>query len=146
MNVQNGNNPYLYKLVGSWGYAPLALNWRLFQQWQKTRPAGWFPDVPGLVTTEWYRSMVAEGRANTMWTQWHIKYCDERGLYTLYANLANGYTMCSNHQEPGEHFGGDKSPGVDHPRAPGWEPAMDNWPDKLQLYDWAANQIGTAGP
>ena len=94
---------YLYPLVGSWGYAPEGRVWKEFRKWfhKKSCEKGFHPYVEGLTPTKWYKK---QEKKRSMWTMWHIKYAEEMGLLTVYANLPDKKTLASNWREPGLHF------------------------------------------
>ena len=100
-DLVNHTDPFLYKLVGSIGFSPNPQVWKDFLSWLKTIDIDTFPaEVPGLVTTEWYKSL----DKRTMWTQLFIYFCEQRGLYTLYSYHNNKETMASHWRERGTHF------------------------------------------
>eukprot|EP00941_MAST-03F_sp_MAST-3F-sp1_P004662 g4662.t1 len=86
---------YMYKLPGSWGFAPSSVHWAAFLDWYETRSkreVSFSPvhdckvSVENLVTSKWYITFVESGLSDTMWTAWFICFCAERNLFTLYLN------------------------------------------------------------
>lgn len=94
---------YLYKLVGSWGYAPEPEVWMRFRTWfhQHACDPNFHPYVDDLVPTIWYRK---QERKRSMWTMWHIRYAHDHHLFTVYANLKGSRTLAASWREPGLHF------------------------------------------
>ncbi|KAL7545880.1 hypothetical protein ACHAWF_009239 [Thalassiosira exigua] len=98
--IVNDHQPFLYKLVGSIGFSPHPKRWREFLEWVATKDLGTFDaHVEGLVTSDWYKN-----DKESIWTQLFIRFCEERGLYTLYINLPEGKTLAAHWREKGEHF------------------------------------------
>ena len=45
LSIDNGNQPYLYRVPGSWGFSPAPLPWARFLAWQLAHAAdGYEPD------------------------------------------------------------------------------------------------------
>ncbi len=126
--IVNGHKPFLYRLVGSIGFSPHPGRWKEFMDWVKTKDLRTFDArVDGLVTSDWYDHLDKK----TMWTQLFIRFCDERGLSTLYVNLPDGKTLAAHWREKGEHYaGGD---GRDFPPA---EAVLSEFPSELAEYGW----------
>jgi hypothetical protein len=98
---------FLYKLVGTWGFAPVPAVWARFLRWYGgTGGADAAVGVDGLHSSIWLETDIARGKAQSMWMQHFVKFCDEEGLYIVHANLPGGKALASHHQESGEHFDG----------------------------------------
>lgn len=141
--VVNGQNPFLYRLVGSWGYMPTATNWRKFRAWfKKMHPkrhgSNFDPLVPGLETSTWFAIFRGNGEVDPMWTQWFVRFCHENGLFTLYANLKST-TMGANWRESGMRHGEGK---YDFPPELEWTPEIAQTPRTLVKYGWDARRVG----
>ncbi len=102
---------FLYQLLGSWGYAPHPDRWREFQDWYHnvSKDSSFKPYVPGLKMTAWYKTFEKKGKADSMWTMWHIYFSANRSLYTVYSNLkglsdSSQWCLSVNRKEPGLHF------------------------------------------
>lgn len=101
--IQHGeshqHSAYMYKLVGTWGFAPRARHWTQFQAWFFERYADkeYKPYVDGLKINKWYN-----GRE---WSNWFLRFCEEENLFNLYGNMPEKSTLCANWREPGEHYG-----------------------------------------
>jgi len=111
--ISSDGTAYLYKLVGSWGYAPNPDHWLLFQDWyhRVIKDSNFHPYVDGLVMNKWFKQFQKERRSHTMWTMWFIYYCNINSLYTIYNNLNACYNttkncLAVNRREPGLHFSG----------------------------------------
>ena len=77
--------PFLSPIPGSWGFMPRPAAWRGFVAWQKAHAAD--DPTKGLPAdfqpSAWYRGAAAAGRADSMWTIWHIAYTAAKGQATL---------------------------------------------------------------
>lgn len=101
--IVNGHMPFLYKLPGSIGFSPHPKRWAEFLRWVETKDLDTFDaHVNGLVTSDWYGTL----NKKSIWTQLFIRFCEERGLYTLYVTLPKSQTLAAHWREKGEHFGG----------------------------------------
>mmetsp|Transcript_80204 Transcript_80204/g.214845 ORF Transcript_80204/g.214845 Transcript_80204/m.214845 type:complete len:442 (+) Transcript_80204:231-1556(+) len=109
LEVDNNFEPYLYRVVGSWGFSPAPGPWAAFLAWQRARAlAGYEPDdltFRGklICTSYWWKQFRSEGREPSMWTAWYIRFMAERGLYCLYPNLPDKHGFARTFREPGEH-------------------------------------------
>lgn len=140
--------PYLHLLPGSYGLAPDAAVWTEFLGWVAQRQAEprFRPYVEGLVTTAWFRSFEKQGRQGTMWTQWFIRFVDERRLYTLYPNTSPEACLVIHWREKGEHF--SQSDADSFKRNPGrlvsvWN-RLPAFPSSLLYYNWSMLPAGEA--
>jgi hypothetical protein len=130
--IVNAHMPYLYKLVGSIGFSPHPTRWQEFLAWVGTKNLTTFDArVEGLVTSDWYNKL----NKKSMWTQLFIRFCEERGLYTLYVNLPDHKALAAHWRERGEHFGGGQ--GRDFEVAVDVEEAF---PGELVKYGWDARK------
>lgn len=134
--IVNEHKPFLYKLVGSQGFSPNPWAWAKFLNFvQGIENLETFDaDVPGLVTSDWYKKL----DKRHMWTQLFIYFCEKHGLYTLYVNLPEAKTLSAHWREKGEHF--DKSMGRDFDLAT--DVSLD-FPEKLTMYGWDGEVCGT---
>ena len=81
--IVNGHKPFLFRLLGSIGFAPHPVHWKAFRKWLLAIDLNTYDAyVPGLVTSDWYKN----GKRQ-IWTQLWIDYCHRNSLYTLYINL-----------------------------------------------------------
>ncbi|KAA8498814.1 hypothetical protein FVE85_6399 [Porphyridium purpureum] len=114
--VDSKQNPaFMYRLVGSWGFAPKAAVWRDFLEyyWQHIQNATYDPSVKNLVPSSWYKRQRGKG---TMWTMWFIRFCHERDLFVVYGNFVadvqgkdrhrkrTPVTLAANWRESGVHY------------------------------------------
>lgn len=104
---------FLYRLLGSWGFAPKPLVWRQFQDWfhEKRLQASFKPYVSNLLMTEWYKKFERKGTQDSMWTMWFIYYTNSNNLYCVYNNLPanlkrSDVCMAVHRREVGLHFHG----------------------------------------
>ena len=128
VEIVNGHQPFLYKLVGSIGFSPHPERWREFLEWVATKELDTFDaHVEGLITSDWYKTMDKK----TMWTQLFLRFCEERALYTLYVNLPERTTLAAHWREKGEHFRGGE--GKDFELA---TTVKAEFPSELVKYGW----------
>jgi hypothetical protein len=83
-NVFNGNQPFLYHLVGTWGQIVFPEHWREFRQYYDERRyrEDAKPFLKGMITNQWY-----EISGEKIWTPWIIRWAMARNYYNLYANF-----------------------------------------------------------
>ncbi|KAI0236916.1 hypothetical protein LSAT2_012562 [Lamellibrachia satsuma] len=105
---------FLYRLLGSWGFAPKPSVWRKFQDWfhAKRQQSSFKPYVPDLVMTTWYKKFELKGTQDSMWTMWFIYYTNSKDLYCVYNNLPaklkrSDVCMAVHRRENGLHFHGN---------------------------------------
>lgn len=133
---------FKYRLQGSWGFAPEREKWREFLRWfEEKRMLGEKPYVDDLITTAWYKGQERGGDiAKTMWTQWWIKFVDERNYFCVTAWPRKGTALAANWKEPGLHFAKTKNTRIDHPIYRGAKKDF-IWPKKLIRLDWDGTVI-----
>jgi hypothetical protein len=101
-NVFNGNQPYLYRLVGTWGQIVFPEHWREFRRYfdQKrfSNDTASLPFLGNMITDGWYK--ISRER---LWTPWIIRWALARDYYNLYANF--GFRALSvSYREGGVNF------------------------------------------
>lgn len=98
--IVNDHQPFLYLLVGSYGFSPNPIHWKRFITWVHSIDLATYDvSIPGLRTSDWWKS----GRTGHNWTQYFIYYCNIHDVYNLYVNLPNNETLVAHHREKGEH-------------------------------------------
>ena len=130
--IVNQNKPFLYKFVGTWGYAPHPKRWKEMVDWfySLEDPDKFDPYVPGLATSDWLHMHTSMNKRHMTWVQtlnlptnesiddflfkcllccflqeqWHVYHSEHHGLYTLYITLPRKKTLCSNWREAGLHM------------------------------------------
>ena len=141
----NDNEPFLYSLVGSIGFAPNARVWRNFLDWAECAIENDVDvSVDGLVTSDWWKKLDKRG----MWTQHFIYYMNRLGLACLYHFPKDaGKALGVHWREKGEHY--DRNGGASHGVVtdPG-EISDLVFPEVLNVYDFGAapNKSGRARP
>lgn len=105
--VNNQQQPYLYKLIGTWGQLLFPEHWRAFRKYfdthrfvQEQRPF-----LDGLQTDRWYQT-----RGERLWTPWIIRWANNQNYYNLYTNF-NDKSLSISHRDGGVNF--KKSQGAD---------------------------------
>jgi len=140
MVIENGFEPYLYKLVGSIGYSPHPARWREFTAWVNSVDFEKVDvSVPGLVTTSWWHWF----KRRSMWTQHWIWWCNKDKLFTLYASLRGKKTLAAHWREKGEHHTNvgtrDFLLATETSEVP-----LGNFPAVLNRYGWDAKPVPSA--
>lgn len=89
LNVAERHAVFLYPTVGSWGFSPNRINWFRFVDWFKSakQQNGFVPSVPNNIASIWYKDFSRQGKADTMWTIWHIYFAWKNNENTLYPNF-----------------------------------------------------------
>lgn len=140
LSIPSDQPVFKYRLLGSWGFSPQREAWAEFRTWfEQKRAAGAKPYVDNLITTEWYKSQEKNGFAPSMWTQWWIKFADEKGYFTVTPHLPDGTTLCANWRENGMHYSKGK-PERDFPIYTGTH-AQFSWPENPMKIDWDGREI-----
>lgn len=140
LNIAPEHQVYKYRLLGTWGFAPQRDQWVEFRTWfEEKRARGEKPYVKGLITTDWYKRQEVRGFAPNMWSQWWIKFADEKGYFTVTANLPGETTLCANWREDGLHYS-KKKPQMDFPIFRGNEEQF-VMPDEPISVDWDGRTI-----
>lgn len=142
LRVDESEHPvYKYRLLGTWGFAPEKKIWLEFRAWyEEMRVMEAKPYVAKLMTTDWYKAQEKGKKvASTMWSAWWIKFADEKGYFTVYANLPGGTTLASNYREGGMHYS-DKPRKADFPVFKGSEADM-KFPESPVYLDWDGRPI-----
>ena len=138
--IENDGFPFLYKLVGTWGFSPHPARWAEFLTW-RTSMSNEPPEsvlVPYLLPSLWWARFIQHGRTSSMWSQYMHFYVDavKPNLFFLYANLPGKKTLCAHHRERGEnHIGGE---GPDFELA---EKLELNLPRKLNMFGFDNEKI-----
>lgn len=132
----NGGKPFLYKLVGSIGYAPVASKWMDFLDFAECAlKSDMSVATPELITSDWYNAL----DKRTMWTQLFIYFCKYRDLYTLYAFPSHNLALAAHWREKGEHF--QSTGGRDFQLVGESSPWQIEYPDDLPKLGWGAEPI-----
>jgi hypothetical protein len=139
--IKNDHLPFFYSLVGSIGFSPSPAVWKEFQIWLKANGGLEFDaEIPGLVTTSWWRSRRVIGH---MWTQYFIYFCLNRNLFVLHTNLPRNETLAAHRRAQGVHFLQDM--GQDYPVATDSE-LMAMFPHRPKSFTWDGSQLETDKP
>ncbi|KAL3906502.1 MAG: hypothetical protein SGILL_009244, partial [Bacillariaceae sp.] len=132
------DQPFMYALLGSHGFSPVGGVWTEFLEFVNCsgqRQGNMTIETPGLITSDWYHSIV---KRDSMWTQHWIYFSKHRNLYSIYQFPADK-TLTAHWQEKGEHFDG-KTKGQNYPLIQKGDISL-NFPTKLKKFDWGANEI-----
>ncbi|KAK2146977.1 hypothetical protein LSH36_576g03104 [Paralvinella palmiformis] len=136
---------FMYKRIGTWGYAPHPEVWRRFQDWfhaVRTKP-DFRPYVDkASIITKWYRDLEVQGRESSMWSMWHVYYSDQMALFTIYNNLQTSapgdhVALVENRKELGLHFQGPFLRWLRRSKLmTSWSDGYVDVPDFPVRYDW----------
>lgn len=143
MPPSTGGQPFLYRLLGTWGFVALRDQWISFRRWFDQRVLAGPPpsvDFQGakILPSLWFETKPAD----SMWSIWYIQYMADNDLFTLYANLDDETkTLCENARPT---YGVNAHPGQapDFQVLEGHDRALDRFPpfSALSLYDWDARK------
>ena len=106
-------NVFLHRLVGSWGFIPHPKVWSDFQKWfhsvRKVKTFKPYIGVDGHIFDRMYKRFEKKGTADSMWTEWFVRYTNDHNLYCVYNNLVrftnSEYSkLAINRKETGLHF------------------------------------------
>lgn len=130
---------FKYRLLGTWGFAPQRDVWLEFRAWfERMREKGEKPYVDDLITTRWYKEQERDGFAPHMWSQWWIRFVDEKGYFTVTPHLPDGSTLSANWREGGMHYSKTK-PSRDFPVYGG--AAEFTFPESPMRIDWDGREV-----
>jgi hypothetical protein len=89
--VHANDTTFLYGIIGSWGFVPHPARWVQFVDWyERVHHSRLFkPYVKGFFQTDWYKKFEKDGRQNTMWTMWFIRFCVDNALSVVYSNFSS---------------------------------------------------------
>ena len=141
LNISAEHHVFKYKLLGTWGFAPQSDQWVEFRKWFEEKKAKKEkPYVDGLMTTNWYKKQEVNGFAPNMWSQWWIKFVEEKGYYTVTGHLPDGTTLAANWRESGLHYS-KRRPSADFPVYHGTDDFL--MPENPILVDWDGRIISS---
>ena len=100
------HSAFMYKCIGTWGFAPNPKFWGKFQDWYHVHinDTKFHPYVPGIIPTTWYQMFEGRGTQDSMWEMWFIYFAYVEQLFTVYNNLGkynNDAESLSLHQPQG---------------------------------------------
>ncbi|KAG7355507.1 hypothetical protein IV203_000193 [Nitzschia inconspicua] len=130
--------PFMYALLGSHGFSPLAKIWKEFLEFvhcTQRRGDNVSIATPELITSDWYHSVVSK---QSMWTQHFIYFTKHHNLYNIY-QFPRDKALTAHWQEKGAHFDG-KTRRRNYPLVQDGDIDMD-FPLHLKKYDWGANLV-----
>ena len=147
LEAPTNHTAFMYKCIGTWGFAPFPKVWSRFQDWYHVHinKTDFHPYVPGIVPTEWYKGFESSGRADSMWEMWFIYFAHIEQLFTVYSNIAayNGDTescLSINRREVGLHF--DSKGREDLCKLlQTWKVKYETFPSNTIKLDWNGDQL-----
>lgn len=139
---------FMYKLIGSHGYAPLAGFWREFQDWfhkaildKNFHP---YQGLPGMQPVGWYKGFEAQGTHDTMWEMWCIYYGWLKRKFVIYPNISKVFKIKGevivHRSESGLH-GGQPNHGVTALLLREWRDEFIKFPDNIDKFDWTGKLL-----
>ncbi|XP_070570608.1 uncharacterized protein [Ptychodera flava] len=131
--ITNDYKPFLYKLVGTFAFAPHPVHWKSYVEWVRRSFYTMEPLVDGLRTTDWWLRI---NKNENIWEQWFIYYCYQHDLFVLYMPLPHRQALVVNYAEHGEHHPSKKAGGNRSVAAYEWSEYLQTFPKKLVHYDW----------
>lgn len=144
------HNAFMYKLMGSHGFAPLPDVWNDFRLWfhNNSKNAKFKPYVPNLEQTKWYKRLDKKGKRVTMWTMWSIYYSWIQKLFIVYPNLS-GYNKRPNitrgelivHRAGKGLHSKKANTGADQALLTQWDDALVQFPRCIARYDWNGEEL-----
>ncbi|XP_045164283.2 uncharacterized protein LOC123528551 [Mercenaria mercenaria] len=130
----------LFPVLGTWGFSPSTKNWKKFLDWFENQDINTFkPYVPGNIATGWYKTLSRQGRANTMWSMWHIYYAWKNNESTLHCNFPDSAGLTTNWREKGLHFA--KTEGSSNKLITEWKTEYENLSDHVPQLDLSGKII-----
>ncbi|KAG7361786.1 family 2 glycosyl transferase [Nitzschia inconspicua] len=132
------DEPFMYALLGSHGFSPLAKIWKEFLEFvhcTQRRGDNVSIATPELITSDWYHNVVSK---QSMWTQHFIYFTKHHNLYNIY-QFPRDKVLTAHWQEKGAHFDG-KTRRRNYPLVQDGDIDVD-FPLDLKKYDWGANLV-----
>lgn len=143
------HNAFMYKLIGSHGFAPVPKFWRDFRAWFRkvSRHKRFKPYVPGITQTQWYKGFEKINQTSGMWSQWAIYYTWVRKLFIVYPNISKlrkdrKGELIVHRAEFGLHSTSRNSAQkADSKLLREWKEAYGIFPHKILKYDWTGRNV-----
>lgn len=110
LEIRNFHRPYLYSLIGSWGFLAFPAPWTAFREWWAWRfqhlqlekgdieSSPYHPYTGKIITNFFYKENPH------IWTPWFTRFAYETSFKCLYPNLPYNFTLASNHRESGVSY------------------------------------------
>ena len=132
-------NPFLYKLMSTWGFVALRRSWMCFLRWSETSMhlAEKVQYNGSLIRPEvWY----AHKPQGSVWSVHFIRFMDSHGLFTVYPNIRARRALCANTRAAGLNFNRNLGAEFAPLHAGDSLRALTSFPPayKLRYYDWNA--------
>ena len=141
---------YMFRMIGTWGYAPRPDTWITFQNWYHRTSVN--PDYhpyieKATILTKWCKAFEQSKQQDTFWEIWFGHYCEIHDLFSVYNNLrvcSGKYNvfLSANRKEKGLHFAKKRPDNADKLlTAADWSENYFKLPDKPERYDWNGSMI-----
>ncbi|ELU18430.1 hypothetical protein CAPTEDRAFT_185049 [Capitella teleta] len=132
---------FMYRVLGTWGFAPHPESWREFQHWFMTKNASVKPYMPDSIITKWYKD---SGDRN-MWSIWHIYFSSSQGFSCVYNNLnfyLNTTSACLvvNRQEKGLHYHGKAVNNIGN-LLRFWRDDFEQFPEAIKRFNYNGTEM-----
>lgn len=148
LQLSANHTAFMYKLMGTHGFAPLPGFWRKFQDWYHVniKNSSFHPYVPDIVLTTWYKQFEEKGTEDSMWEMWvtHFGWINQK--FTVYPSLG-GFNqgrgeLIVHRAEKGLHSSGERfSDRYINLLLQKWHPSFGRMPDDIIKYDWNGDII-----
>jgi hypothetical protein len=143
MPPDTGGQPFMYRLLGTWGFVALRQTWISFRRYFFQRVVNGPPpsfEYRGakLLPFVWFDLKPPD----SMWSIWFIQFMADNDLFTLYANLdAPNNTLCEN-ARPLHGVNANPNQAPDFQVLDRYDPALDRFPpfNELRMFDWDARE------
>ncbi|KAJ3299591.1 hypothetical protein HK104_008304 [Borealophlyctis nickersoniae] len=152
VSVKNGNEPFKYQLVGTWGQLLFPYQWVQFMRWMDEKrailtedPKGYSPLFSTLMSNGWY--MAGRRSPKKAWTFDFISFVAEHGYYNLYTNFEGKRSLSVCHREAGEHYGSSQGADREMLGMSQWKDSMLDFPPSalMPVFDYQFNKVQNIG-
>ncbi|KAJ3292563.1 hypothetical protein HK104_005196 [Borealophlyctis nickersoniae] len=149
VEVKNGNKPFRYQLVGTWGQLLFPFQWVQFMRWMDGKRVilhynalGYAPLFSDLQSNGWY--MAGRKELKNAWTFDFITFVAEYGYYNLYTNFESQRSLSICHREAGVHYGQSYGPDRELLGESHWQDSMLEF-GPMPVFDYQFNKVQNTG-
>lgn len=147
LRTDRSHTAFMYKLIGTHGFAPLPRFWREFQDWyhiHRKKPK-FRPYVRNIVLTKWYKSFEKQGRQGSMWEMWLTYFGYIKKKFVVYPNLSvfkgGKGELIVHRAEKGLHSNGGAGKNQIPRLLQSWKSSYSRMPDNIFKYDWNGKKV-----
>jgi hypothetical protein len=143
----NSVGGFLYPVIGTWGFAPVARSFAEFRKWYYSLDRAAFkPYVDGILPTDRFKRISSktsmQNAVKHMWSMYHVKYTDTHDdKYTVYVKCKNGAALAISYEEPGlnDSVADALAAGKQKPPSAPPPPLLTEW--DVELLGFSANPV-----